>query len=122
MTTQDSYKLAPVQNIGINDRIARFFIGGAMLGVGVFYELTIGPNFLNVGLMLLSIYPLMTTLMGWDPVYQIFGARSCSIEGGRNVCGTFPYEVDAALGHNPEPERSYDHSLSGSHHQAQKAV
>jgi len=122
MNTQQTHKLAPVQNIGITDRLARFFIGGGMLGVGAYYELTIGPNFFDVGLMLLSIYPLMTTLMGWDPVYQILGAKSCSIEGGRNVCGTFPYEVDAALGHNPEPDNSYDHSLSGSHHQHRDAA
>jgi len=122
MNTQHTHKLAPVQNIGITDRIARFFIGGAMLGIGAFYELAFGLNFFDVGLMLLSIYPLMTTIMGWDPVYQILGARSCSIEEGRNVCGTFPYEVDAALGHNPEPVKSYDHSLSGSHHHHQKVA
>jgi len=120
MNTQTTHKLAPVQNLGITDRIFRFFIGGAMLGIGAFLEVTVGVNIYDVGLMLLSIYPLMTTLMGWDPVYEMLGAKTCSIEGGHNACGTFPYELDAALGNEPEANKSYDHSLSGSVHNIHK--
>jgi len=122
MKTQNSHKLAPVQNIGLTDRITRFIVGGTMLGIGAFYQLTIGPNIFDVGLMLLSIYPLMTTLLGWDPVYQMLGARSCNAEGGPNACGTLPYEIDAALGNEPESEKPYDHSLAGSHHKHYKAT
>ncbi|MFQ5469867.1 MAG: DUF2892 domain-containing protein [Gammaproteobacteria bacterium] len=112
--------LPVVQNIGLADRLIRFFGGGALLIWGalsmVIYD---AVTLASVGAILLAIYPLMTTVMGWDPIYQIFGTRSCSLEGGRNQCGTLPYEVDSALGHDPKPDRDYeyDHSLTGSHHE-----
>jgi len=121
MSNQNTHKLAPVQNIGITDRIARFFIGGAMLGIGAFFQVTIGTNIYDVGLMLLSIYPLMTTLMGWDPFYELFGSRTCSIDGGKNACGTFPYEVASALGDDLKAKEEYDHSLAGSIHKSKAA-
>ena len=116
MNTQHTYKLAPVQNIGLVDRIARFFVGGALLAGGTLW-IALGNEILyGVVAALLSIYPLMTTMMGWDPIYQLSGSKTCSVEGGRNACGTFPYEVDAALGNRPVPKEEFDHSLGGSEH------
>ena len=68
--------------------------------------------------LLFSIYPLMTCMMGWDPVYQIVGFRTGS-ENGRNVTGTLPYQVEAAMNHKPQPEKDYeyDHSLTGARHE-----
>jgi len=113
----------PVQNIGLFDRLFRFFGGGALLAVGVI-TITVAetPSVWSSIAILFSIYPLMTTIMGWDPLYQMIGGRTCNLESGRNQCGTFPYEVDAALGHNPEPDEGYryDHSLGGSHHKEEK--
>ncbi len=114
-------KITPVQNIGLGDRMLRFFLGGALFAGGLLGMAVLGSVTLWSALaIILSIYPLMTTMMGWDPFYQMAGARSCSLEGGRNQCGTFPYEVDAALGNDPKPEegREYDHSLTGAHHEA----
>ncbi len=113
---QHTDKIAPVQNIGLTDRMIRFFGGGALLAWGVFSLMTVNSTPLPNIAILLSIYPLMTTIMAWDPFYQLFNARSCSISEGRNSCVTFPYEVDSALGHAPKPKHDYDHSLSGSHH------
>ena len=115
-------KIAPVENIGIVDRMVRFFAGGALMMYGVMSALLTGHDVLSAAAVLLAVYPLMTTLMGWDPFYQLIGGRSCSIEGGRNQCGTLPYEVDAALGHNPKPDEGYeyDHSLVGSHHEERR--
>jgi len=113
---QITNKITPVQNIGLIDRMARFFGGGILLAWGCLELVNNGNSTLAVTSALLSIYPLMTTMMGWDPFYQLMGARSCSIENGRNSCGTFPYEVDAALGNEPKPKKGYDHSLAGSHH------
>jgi hypothetical protein len=117
MNTQTTEKIAPVQNIGLTDRIVRFFVGGALLAIGCLWMVEGGVAAYGLAIALLSIYPLMTTMMGWDPVYQMMGARSCRIEGDGNICGTFPFEVDNALGNRPIPNKSYDHSLSGSHHE-----
>lgn len=108
-----------VQNIGLVDRFIRFFGGGAILAWGALsLALEAGSPISATIAILLAVYPLMTTVMGWDPFYQLLGTRTCSLEGGRNQCGTLPYEVDAAVGHNPQPDRGfdYDHSLAGSHH------
>ena len=110
-------KIAPVENIGLVDRIVRFFGGGALMAYGVLNALLTGHDMVSAVAILLAVYPLMTTMMGWDPIYLLFGARSCALEGGRNQCGTLPYELDSVLGHNPKPDEGYeyDHSLTGSH-------
>jgi hypothetical protein len=112
-------KLPPAENIGLVDRMVRFFGGGILMAYGVFSAITTMHDVISAIAILLAVYPLMTTMMGWDPVYQLFGARSCDVEGGRNQCGTLPYEMDSALGHNPKPDKGYDydHSLTGSHHE-----
>ena len=115
-------KMAPTENIGLVDRMVRFFGGGALMTFGVLNALLTGHDVISAIAILLAVYPLMTTLMGWDPVYQLFGARTCSVEGGRNQCGTLPYELDSALGHEPKPDEGYeyDHSLAGSHSTAKR--
>jgi len=107
-----------VQNIGLADRLFRFYGGGALLAWGALSLAMGNTPILATLAILLSVYPLMTTVMGWDPFYQLLGTRTCSLEGGRNQCGTLPYEMDAAIGRNPKPDRGYDydHSLTGSHH------
>jgi len=112
-------KLPPAENIGLVDRMVRFFGGGILMAYGVISAITTMHDVVSAIAILLAVYPLMTTMMGWDPFYQLFGARSCDVEGGRNQCGTLPYEMDSVLGHNPKPDEGYDydHSLSGSHHE-----
>jgi hypothetical protein len=111
-------KMAPAENIGLVDRMVRFFGGGALMTFGVMSALLSGHDVISAIAILLAVYPLMTTIMGWDPVYQLVGARTCTVEGGRNQCGTLPYELDSALGHEPKPDDGYDydHSMTGSHH------
>ena len=115
-------KMAPTENIGLADRLVRFFAGGALMSYGVISALLTGHDVISAVAILLAVYPLMTMMMGWDPFYELFGARSCDVEGGRNQCGTLPYEVDSALGHEPTPDEGYeyDHSLAGSHHISRK--
>lgn len=112
-------KSLPVENIGLTDRMLRFFGGGALMAYGVISAMLTGHDVISAVAILLAVYPLMTTMMGWDPFYEILGARSCKPEGGRNQCGTLPYELDSALGHDPKPDEGYDydHSLAGSHHE-----
>lgn len=108
--------LPTVQNLGLYDRIIRGVIAALMIGLPPL-------NLINGGLfdwhgyvMLLGIYPALTAILGWDPIYALFNIRSC---GGtaRNACGTFPYEVDAAMGHNPtvDKDHEFDHSMSSAH-------
>jgi len=116
-------KLGVVYNLGLADRAVRVIVGFALLGTGAI-GMTVTPTItiLEAVAVIISIYPLMTSMLGWDPFYALFETRTCSLEGGRNQCGTLPYEVDAALGRDPEPDKGfeYDHSLSGSHHGGQR--
>jgi hypothetical protein len=111
--------MLPAENIGLIDRMLRFFGGGALMIYGVMSAVLTGHDVVSAIAILLAVYPLMTTMMGWDPIYELLGARSCEVEGGRNQCGTLPFELDSALGHEPKPDAGYDydHSLAGSHHE-----
>ena len=78
-------KIQVVQNIGLADRLIRFFGGGALLSWGALSLVMESTPVLATLAILLAVYPLMTTVMGWDPFYQLFGTRTCSLEGGRNL-------------------------------------
>lgn len=117
MDTMIPRRLRAVQNVGLMDRLIRAVIGAALV-LYPMWDLQQGAMFSWHGLaFLLSTYPMLTAILGWDPVYQLFEVRSCG-QSRRNQCGTFPYEVDAAVGHRPIPDRShrYDHSLSSARH------
>lgn len=96
------------ENIGLLDRVARLVIGGALLGVGLFY-LALTPGMLTTAgvdhLLLfgigISVYPILTAVLGVDPVYHHFGIRSGG-DTGFNQCGSFPYQLKAALGRAPK--------------------
>jgi hypothetical protein len=108
-----------LHNIGLIDRVARFVCGGTLLFAGAVSSVASGrTEDWQAALMLLAIYPLMTAIIGWDPLYQIMHVRT-GTDTGKNVTGTFPFQLDAALGHHPVPDKDYeyDHSLSGSHHE-----
>jgi Inner membrane protein YgaP-like, transmembrane domain len=117
LQTKSETKLETIQNIGLVDRLVRFSLATVFLAVPAYELVVMGDHFaLSYGLlMLLSIYPALTGMLGWDPYYQLTGAKSCGTTE-RNQCGTLPYEIDAALGHHPIPNNDSDHSLAGSHH------
>ncbi|MGD8569335.1 MAG: DUF2892 domain-containing protein [Gammaproteobacteria bacterium] len=111
-------KLAIEQNEGWLDRTIRVVVGFAMV-FGAAYAL--GFNFEKQSsweyyVMLLAIIPLATGMLGWCALYRLFNIRTC---GGteKNPCGTFPYQVDAAIGHHPMPDSETEHSLSKAHHE-----
>lgn len=108
--------LLPIQNLGLTDRIIRGMIAVLLIGLPTL-DLANGAVFDWHGYaILLGTYPALTSILGWDPFYALFNVRSCGYEP-RNQCGTFPYEVDAALGHNPtvDKDHEFDHSLSTAH-------
>jgi len=117
---ETTHKLQVVQNEGLVDRVFRFVIGAIMMAIGI-GGLTMTPvlTWWEATLFVVAVYPLLTAILGWDPFYSMFGARSCSLEpGSKNACGSFPYEIDAAMGHNPQPpeDAEYDRNLEDARH------
>jgi len=125
MKSVESKKSMVIENLGWLDRTIRFIVGTAFISISATYlfiaETTPAwlrqgePNVWPYYLMIIAIYPLATAILGRDPIYGFFNVKSCDTSE-RNVCGTFPYEVDAALGHKPVPDSEIEHSLSMSHH------
>jgi len=107
--------LLTVQNLGLYDRLTRVVLAALMIGVPAF-DLVYRDSILgwHAYLILLSIYPALTAILGWDPFYSLFKIRSCAIA----QAGTFPYQVSDALGHHPlvDKEYEFDHSLSSDPH------
>jgi hypothetical protein len=114
------------QNMGWLDRLLRFIIGTALL---TYFATTLviftDPVWLESGreasdwvyyMPFVSVYFFLTAFLGADPIYGLFHIRSCG-NSTRNPCGTFPFEVDAAIGNNPVPDSDVEHSLSASHHE-----
>lgn len=108
-------QLGPVQNMGWIDRTVRTLIGLAMVVV-VLMEIQKSGNLgAYAYLPILAIYPLMTAILGWDPLYAAGDVKSC--DGSmRNQCGTFPFEMESAAGKHPECDRGFDCSIPGDHH------
>ena len=88
-------------NIGSIDRSLRFVIGGILLG-SVFY-LTSAELF-SVGgyelmliklLPILSIYPLGTAWLGWDPIYHLLHIKSSTRLRG-DICADIVDQVKVA--------------------------
>lgn len=114
------------QNLGWLDRLLRFVIGTTMLAVPVTMLVVFtDPEWLEKGreaadwvyyMPIVSVYFFLTAILGSDPIYGLLRIRSCG-NSHRNPCGTFPFEVDAAMGHDPIPDSDVEHSLSASHHE-----
>ncbi|MCC6206907.1 MAG: DUF2892 domain-containing protein [Gammaproteobacteria bacterium] len=114
-------RLFVVHNIGLVDRMSRLFIGTALLAGGIVSMFNTSVLTWEPYAMLISVYPLMTSMLGWDPFYASVDARTCSLEGGRNACGTFPFEVDAmVVGDKLVPDSDFDHSLTSAHHKPER--
>ncbi len=112
-------RLRPIQNVGLWDRILRTVVGAGLMGWAVLHLGDAAVDW-HAYAMLLAVYPLITALLGWDPFYAMAGGRTCA-DAGRNQCGTFPYEVEAALGKELEPEEPFDHSLASVRHHEEVA-
>lgn len=108
-------RLGVIQNEGFYDRVLRMAAGFALLG-WVAYDLTRADATFQTWhavAALLAVYPILTGMLGWCPLYQLLGVRSCKEER----CGTLPYEFETeVLHHKLEPASEVDHSLAGSRH------
>ena len=63
---------ANVQNITNSDRVVRIIAG---LGLALSVSLQSGPLGMAALLPLIAIYPLMTGVVGWDPIVKLFANR-----------------------------------------------
>jgi hypothetical protein len=109
-------KLGAVQNLGLVDRVVRMILGFLMVGVVLMdIDLGVAPGW-HLILPILSIYPFITGILGWDPLYAASHVKSCDTSR-RNQCGTFPYEAKAAMGKNVQCGEGFDCSLPGSEHE-----
>ena len=59
-----------VKNISMSNRAVRVLLGCSMVGI-VFFSNSVPLGWLAM-LPLIAIYPLMTGVLGWDPVYAAF--------------------------------------------------
>lgn len=104
-----------IQNLGWLERVIRVVLSGVLLGMPMYFLEISHPSTWYYVSMLLAAYPLLTGIIGIDPVYKSLNLRTCDTSQ-RNQCGSFPYEVDAALGRNPKPINDVEHSLEHSRH------
>ena len=81
MNTHETQMSVPVKNLGLINRFVRLFIGGAMFVVGWYAIVGLGHVFYGVVISLVSAYPLITAMLGWDPLFQVSGSRRYSAEG-----------------------------------------
>lgn len=108
------HHLGPVQNMGWIDRTVRVAIGAALILVVLFEMQKGSPIGPYAYLPILAIYPLMTGLLGWDPLYAAGHIKSCDISpDSHNKCGTFLFEVESAMGKDVQCNDGYDCSIAG---------
>lgn len=122
MTTL-SENVRTIENMGLFDRVVRFFVGGSILGYLVLYQGMQHPVISlgwQVALIAVAVYAIITAMMGWAPLYSILGIRSCN-STGRNQCGSLPYQIKALLGHAPRYcDSDSEHSLESCHDDPQE--
>ena len=111
--------LGAVQNLGWLDRTVRLIIGAALIAV-VLFELGQGNTLgWQAYLPIVAIYPLLSGMLGWDPLYATGHVKSCDTSS-RNKCGTYLFEVESAMGKDVSCNDGYDCSLSGNEKSHQK--
>lgn len=105
-----------LQNLGWHDRLLRIVVGVLCIATPFYVLATTGQLATwHLVLMLVSMYPFITGLIGLDPLYSSIDLRSCDTSE-RNRCGTLPFEMDTAIGRHPIPDSDIEHSLEHSHH------
>ncbi len=106
------HPLGAVQNLGWLDRTLRTIIGFALITV-VLMDIQLGiPLGWHAFLPIIAIYPLMTGMLGWDPLYATGHIKSCDTSS-HNKCGTYPFEVESKMGKDVACDEGYDCSLPG---------
>jgi hypothetical protein len=101
------------ENMGVVDRSLRMIAGSALIIPLVVTMMKISPILMEGQpyALVLSFYLLVTGMTGRDPIYLMFHGRTCGLSE-RNRCGSFMYQMKAALGRHPGPDQAYEaHAL-----------
>lgn len=110
-------KIGVVENLGWHDRTIRILLGAALISIPCYFLISgrmMTPWYAFS--MLFAVYPLITGIVGCDWLYNLINVKTCGTSE-RNQCGSFPFEIDAALGHKPIPQSDIEHSLLMSRHE-----
>lgn len=70
--------IVSIKNEGTIDRVLRITLGAVMLAVGWTGVVEGAPGAV---LGVLGFVPLLTGLVGWCPIYALFGVSTCPTEG-----------------------------------------
>jgi len=100
-----------IQNLGWFDRALRFVLGLFLIIAAVIDLESSQDGGVYAYLMIFAIYPTMSAVLGWDPIYHLMQIKSCN-PYGRNRCGTFPFEIAAVFGRKLKCDEN-DCSLAG---------
>lgn len=101
------------ENMGIVDRSLRIITGTVLIVPLVITMTKFTPGLMGAQpyALVASFYLLLTGMTGWDPIYALFHGRTCGLSE-RNRCGTFMYQMKAALGRHPDHDQGYEaHAL-----------
>ena len=66
-----------LNNVNAIERVLRFFIGCSLIGSVLFVPV---PFDYLILMPLFGIYPCLTAIVGWDPVYFVLGMEQTKIE------------------------------------------
>lgn len=86
-----------LQNVGAVDRLARVIIGTIMIGAWFLYPIHTIHSWFAV-LPLVGVYPFLTGILGWCPIYAMLHKKSCGT-GKYNTCGTLPEQLKQLIFH-----------------------
>ncbi len=81
-----------LRNLGVLDRTLRGLAGLALSTHVLFLDGP--PGAWSLYGVLLGLYPALTAVWGWDPLYHLAGVRTC---GGSQPCAGYPTQVAALL-------------------------
>ncbi|KPJ90848.1 MAG: hypothetical protein AMJ53_12800 [Gammaproteobacteria bacterium SG8_11] len=80
-----------LQNINAIDRGMRLVLGSALVSTWLFIDIT-AMNLSFALLPLVGAIVALSGVLGWCPVYALFGTRSCGVDD-HNRCGTLPFQI-----------------------------
>ena len=80
-----------LQNINAIDRSVRIIFGAALISTWLLVDIQ-AMNLMLALLPLVGALVALSGVLGWCPVYAVFGTKSCGIDS-HNRCGTLPFQV-----------------------------